>query len=108
MTDIVERLKKHVSGMGTRNVQDYTVFMSIEEIFEAATEIERLREKCNKQAMILQSLTPEMYPGVLFIHAQLGERDQNNMPEKLLVVPSYGVDWSQVYIRTEKTEGPKL
>ena len=97
MTDIVEKLRQNVQWWH----HDCEVRM------EAAIEIERLREKCNKQAMILQSLTPDKYPGVLFIHAQLGERDQNNMPEKLLVVPSYGVDWSQVYIRTEKTEGPK-
>jgi hypothetical protein len=74
---------------------------------EAANEIERLREKCNKQAMVLRHLIPEQHPSTLFIHAEIGERDQNNMPEKLLVVPSLGVDWSQVYVRTEKTEGPK-
>lgn len=72
-----------------------------------ADEVERLREKCNMQAMVLRHLTPEKYPDVLFIHALLGEKDQNGMPEKLLVVPAYGVDFSYVYERTNRTTGPE-
>ena len=74
---------------------------------DAITEIERLREKCNKQAMVLRRLTPDKYPGVYFIHGELGEKDQNGMPEKIMVVPAYGCDWSQIYERTEKTVGPE-
>jgi len=29
------------------------------------------------------------------------------MPEKLQVVPAYGVDFSYIYERTEKITGPK-
>ncbi len=62
MTDIVERLKKYVSGMGTRNVQDYTAFMPIQEVFEAANEIERLRnQKKELLDMVLENLGNE-YP----------------------------------------------
>jgi len=67
----------------------------------------RLIGKCDMQATILRSLTPERYPDVLFIHAKLGERDFNGMPEKLMVVPAYGVDFSYVYQRTDKTTGPE-
>lgn len=74
---------------------------------EAADEIERLTEKCDMQANILRRLTPESHPDTLFIHAFLGEKDQNGMPEKLLIVPAYGVDFSYVYEYTGKTTGPK-
>jgi hypothetical protein len=74
---------------------------------DAITEIERLREKCNKQAMVLRRLTPDKYPGVYFIHGELGEKDQNGMPEKIMVVPAYGVDFSYIYTRDEKTIGPE-
>lgn len=70
-------------------------------------EIERLREKCDRQAMILRRLTPENFPDTLFISGTLGDKDQNNMPEKLLVVPAYGVDFAYIYERTEKTTGPE-
>ena len=73
----------------------------------AAKEIRRLREKCDMQAMILQRITPETHPGVLFIHAELGQKDRNGMPEELLVVPTYGVDFSYVYKRTDRTTGPE-
>jgi hypothetical protein len=70
-------------------------------------EIDRLKEKCDKQAMILRRLTPENYPDILFIHADGGTKDINGMPERLYVVPAYGCDWSQVYERTDKVTGPE-
>lgn len=74
-------------------------------IKKAIEEIKRLTEKCDKQAMILRRLTPEKHPDTLFISDVLGKRDMNNMPEKLLVVPAYGVDFSYVYEYTGKTTG---
>jgi hypothetical protein len=71
------------------------------------SEIQRLRAKCDMQANILRRLTPEKFPDTLFISGVLGERDFNNMPQKLLVVPAYGVDFSYIYERTEKTTGPE-
>jgi hypothetical protein len=70
-------------------------------------EIERLTKKCDIQANILRRLTPEKFPDTLFISGVLGERDLNNMPQKLLVVPAYGVDFSYIYELTEKTTGPE-
>ena len=70
-------------------------------------EINRLKEKCDLQATILRHLTPEKFPDTLFIHSVLGKRDQNNMPEKLMIVPAYGVDFSYIYERTNKTIGPE-
>ena len=77
------------------------------DLLEAEEEILRLRNKCDMQANILRRLTPENHPDTLFISGVLGERDQNNMPEKLLVVPAYGVDFAYIYERTEKTTGPE-
>lgn len=74
---------------------------------ELQAEVERLREKCDRQAMILRRLTPENYPDTFFIHGTLGEKDSNGMPEKLLVVPAYGVDFSYVYEYTGKATGPE-
>jgi hypothetical protein len=70
-------------------------------------EIERLTKKCDMQAMILRRLTPENHPDTLFIHGVLGEKDDNGMPEKLAVVPAYGVDFSYIYKRTDKITGPE-
>lgn len=76
-------------------------------LIECRDDIFRLKEKCDMQAMILRRLTPENHPDTLFISGIAGERDMNNMPEKLLVVPAYGCDFAYVYQRTEKTTGPE-
>ena len=74
---------------------------------EMADEIKTLNDRLFRVGTILRHLTPEKYPDVLFIHGLLGEKDQNGMPEKLLVVPAYGCDFSYVYERTDKTTGPE-
>lgn len=76
-------------------------------IADKEAEIERLQKKCDMQASILRRLSPDRFPDTLFISGVVGNRDQNNMPQKLLVVPAYGVDFSYIYERTEKTTGPE-
>jgi hypothetical protein len=88
-------------------LEDCYAFNGDPAIKRAMDEIKRLIEKCDKQAMILRRLTPENHPDTLFISDVLGKRDVNNMPEKLLVVPAYGVDFAYIYERTEKTTGPE-
>ena len=70
-------------------------------------EINRLKEKCDKQAMILRRLTPENFPDTYFICGEAGTKDMNGLPEKILVVPAYGVDWNMTYQRTDKVFGPE-
>ena len=77
----------------------------IDEVKHLEEEINRLKKKCDKQAMILRRLTPDKFPDTLFISGTLGEKDQNNMPEKLMVVPAYGVDFCYIYEYNGKTMG---
>lgn len=102
MGDIVDRLKAYADindGLGAYTEANCA--------YDAVAEIERLREKCNQQAMMLRRLNPEKFPDTLFISGIMGEKDNNNMPEKILVVPAYGVDFSYVYVRTDKIVGPE-
>lgn len=77
------------------------------EIEKLRAEVQRLKEKCNMQAKILQSLTPDKHSGVLFITGHIGTKDKNGFPDKLLICPSYGVDWAEVYTREGKVWGPQ-
>jgi hypothetical protein len=79
----------------------------METVEQLKAEIDRLKKKCDTQAMILRRLTPEHSPDTIFIHGELGVKDSNGMPEKLLVVPAYGCDFAYVYERTDKTTGPE-
>ena len=89
-------------------MDDYGVEdMSEDEIERLNREVDRLKQICNDQAMILRRLSPDKFPDTYFIHSGLGEKDQNGMPEKLLVCPAYGVDFSYVYEYNGKTTGPE-
>jgi hypothetical protein len=70
-------------------------------------EVTRLQDIVNRMSRIYKHLNAEKHPGVYFIHGSLGSYDSNGMPEKLMVVPAYGVDFSYIYERTEKTTGPE-
>jgi len=64
----------------------------------ARNEIIRLREKCDKQARILQHVFPEN-SGRYFISGQCGEVDRNGLPEAVSICPAYGVGWTVTYKR---------
>ena len=96
--DLVKRLRNDLASGLSASAGDTK---------DAADEIERLTKKCDMQATILRRLTPETHPGTFFIHGTLGDKDQNGMPEKLMVIPTYGVDFSYIYVRAEKTTGPE-
>lgn len=65
------------------------------------SEIDRLRTKCDKQAMMLRHLFPDRFADTYFIHGEWGTKDSNGLPEGLLIVPAYGCDFSVLYKRTE-------
>jgi len=75
------------------------------EIKRLNEKVASLQEKCDRQSEFLRRLDPERFPDGCFIHAMMGERDQNNMPRYLWVVPAYGVDYSYVYEYTGMTAG---
>ena len=49
----------------------------------------------------------EKLGNIYFICGELGEKDINNMPKKIMVCPAYGVDFSYVYEYTGQTTGPE-
>lgn len=49
----------------------------------------------------------EKLGNIYFICGELGEKDDNNMPKKIMVCPAYGVDFSYVYEYTGQTTGPE-
>ena len=89
--------------------------MPIEQFVEAVSkendrlrqEVARLPDIVARMSRIYKHLNAEKHPGVYFIHGSLGTYDDNGMPERLMVVPAYGVDFSYIYQRTDKTTGPE-
>ena len=81
----------------------YTAYQ--DEVNRLNAEIARLKDKCDKQALILRRLDPEKFPDTFFITGAYGNRDQNNMPDRVTICPAYGVDFSYVYEYTGLTMG---
>ena len=84
-------------------LEDAYSFLQDPAIGKAIVEIKNLRKVRNDQANILRRLTPDKFPDTYFVHSGLGEKDKNGMPERLLVCPAYGVDFSYIYEYTGKT-----
>jgi hypothetical protein len=71
-------------------------------------ELKSLREKVALYDKIfLHSFAADKVGNVYFICGELGEKDVNNMPKKIMVCPAYGVDFSYVYEYTGQTTGPE-
>lgn len=66
-----------------------------------------LRELRKIKSLIKHNLLAEQMEGIYFICGEGGEKDKNNLPKQIHVCPTYGVDWFQVYERTDKTWGPE-
>lgn len=67
-------------------------------------ELKKLR-KLNE--IIKHEVLAEKLGNIYFICGEGGQKDQNNLPERIHVCPAYGVDWFQVYERADKTHGPE-
>jgi hypothetical protein len=59
------------------------------------------------QRIVRNAFLSDKFPGIYFICGFMGQTDDNGLPDKLLICPTYGVDWSQVYTKSEKTAGPE-
>ncbi len=78
------------------------------EIEAYAGELKSLREKVALYDKIfLQSFAADKVGNVYFVCGEGGQKDQNNLPDRIHICPAYGVDWFQIYERTDKTFGPE-
>ena len=72
---------------------------------DAADELEAQLDLIAKQQVIIRRIYAEQLPDTWFVCGEHGEKDQNGLPKYIEVCPAYGVDWSQIYERTDRTIG---
>ena len=67
-------------------------------------ELKALRKLSN---ILKHEVMAEKLGEIYFICGEGGEKDKNNLPERIHICPAYGCDWFQIYERTDKTFGPE-
>jgi hypothetical protein len=67
-------------------------------------ELRRLRKI---ESIVKHNVLAERYGDIYFICGEGGQKDKNNLPERIHICPAYGVDWFQIYERTDKSAGPE-
>ena len=72
------------------------------EAYEGELKMLRLYRSAIKHTVMVEKLGD-----IYFICGEGGEKDQNNLPDRIHICPAYGVDWFQVYEKTDKTFGPE-
>ena len=76
-------------------------------VAELEAELEKSKAGYEAAMRIIKSTYPDKFPDTYFICGEGGEKDKNNLPDKIHVCPAYGVDWFQIYERIGTTVGPE-
>lgn len=66
-----------------------------------------LKELRKLKSLIKHDILADKLGNIYFICGEGGEKDRNNLPERIHICPAYGCDWFQIYERTDKTFGPE-
>lgn len=99
-------IKAFIAQLRTGNPGNTKTYPEILE--EAANELETMHEMLCKQQVIIRRVYAEHLPDTWFVCGEMGEKDQNGLPQYIDVCPAYGVGWYQVYEKTDRsvsTEG---
>lgn len=105
MTDIIEKIDSYLKMGGLFNPEEMEHHKVRDMLLECRDELERLATKCDKQAMVIRRIYVDQFPDTWFAWHGSGPKDQNGLPQYIEVVPAYGVDWTQIYEKTDKTVG---
>lgn len=62
------------------------------------------REQFERLVTIFRHATAEHSEGVYFICGESGNKDDNGLPESIMVCPSYGSDHVEIYRKVARNE----
>lgn len=97
--EILKRLREGPFGTDISKTDAYLSGL----MKEAADEIEAVTAIMAKQQEIIRRIYADRFPNTWFVTSGYGEKDSNGLPQFVEIVPAYGVGWSQVYEKTDRT-----
>jgi hypothetical protein len=75
----------------------------LKDLREKVTNLEKYKIGYEAAMRIIKSTYTDHFPDHYFICGEGGEKDRSNLPKQIHVCPSNGVDWFQIYEKTDKT-----
>lgn len=103
MSEIENQITQYLSCGGMFNPELMEHHKVSDLLLKCRDEIQRLKEKCDRQAMVIRRVYVEEWPGTWFAWHGYGGEDNNGLPKFIEVIPCHGVGWSQIYERTDRT-----
>ena len=101
LQELIKRLKEGPFGTDISKTDVYLNTL----MNNAANELEAQLDLIAKQQKIIRRIYVEHFPDTYFVCGESGNKDQNGLPDRIEVCPAYGVDWSQIYERTDRQIG---
>lgn len=103
MNQTVDKITQYLTHGGMFNPEAMEHHKVADLLLECRNELERLIVKCDKQAVVIRTIYAEQLPNQWFVAGELGEKDSNGLPQYIEVCPAYGVGWTQLYEKTDRT-----
>jgi hypothetical protein len=57
--------------------------------------------------IVKHQVLAEKLGDIYFICGEGGEKDKNGLPDRIYICPAYGVDWFQIYEKSQSAVGPE-
>ena len=85
----------------------YEMQEALKTIKHLESEVEFYKAAYESAMRIVKPQFPEKFADQYFICGEGGQKDKNNLPDRIHICPAYGVDWFQVYEKSETTFAPE-
>lgn len=94
-----QTLKNIASRLDNSDVTEASALCEIADYIE---KLEKALSLYEKERARFKHANPEL-TGAFFISGASGSTDESYLPEYIHVCPAYGCDWSQLYVKTDRT-----
>lgn len=103
MNKVIEEIDNYLQMGGMFNPEEMEHHKVRDLLLKCRDELAEYQKVSERLAVTVRRIYAEQLPDTWFVCGELGEKDQNNLPKYIEICPAYGVDWSQLYERTDRT-----
>ena len=105
MNETIKKIDNYLQLGGMFNPEEMEHHKVRDLLLEARNDLEKMLQDNQKLAKIVKRVYVDIFPDTYFISGEMGDKDQNGLPHRIEICPAYGVDWVQIYERTDYTIG---